>query len=202
MANPWFKFYGTEYLGDLKIRGLSGDERSSWITLLSLASQTKDGSIKFLTEESLLEMSGVREKIPVLQKFKDLEMISVSNGNVTVLNWEKRQYSESLNRVREFRKREGNENVTTYKNREEEIREDKKNTYGEFKKVRLTPEEYQKLIKSLGEKNSILLIGELDNYIASKGKRYASHYATILTWARRRVQQHVEKLPTKKIGSV
>ena len=56
-----------------------------------------------------------------------------------------------------------------------------KNIYGEFKNVKLTDEEYQKL------KNKKLLpyIEKLSSYIASKGKKYKSHYATILTWARK-----------------
>lgn len=75
--------------------------------------------------------------------------------------------------------------------------------YGELGNVELIPEEYQKLTESLGEKNTLILIGELDLYIAQKGKNpYKSHYAAILNWARRRVQNHVEKSTTKKIGSV
>lgn len=77
--------------------------------------------------------------------------------------------------------------------------------YGELGNVELTSEEFEKLKTSLGEQNTLLLIGELDLYIATnpaKGKKYASHYAVIKTWARRRVQEHVEKLPAKKIGSV
>ncbi len=198
MANPWFKFYGTEYLGDRKIRKLTGDERSCWITLLALASsESKDGKIKNLVENDLLEMSGVTQKISVLDKLQDLGMILVSNGIVTVTNWEKRQYSESLNRVRAFRKRDSNDTVTTYKNRIDKKREDK-NTYGEFKKVFLSSEEYSKLVSKIGEKNTLVLITELDEYIASKGKKYASHYAVIQTWARRRIKDHLEKVATKK----
>lgn len=66
----------------------------------------------------------------------------------------------------------------------------KKETYGELQKVKLTIEEYQKLIERLGENNTRALIEELDSYIASKGKRYASHYATLLNWARRKFQEH------------
>lgn len=73
-----------------------------------------------------------------------------------------------------------------------------KNTYGEFQNVSLSEEEYQKLLASLGEKNTSILIEELSGYIASKGKRYSNHYATILNWARRKVQNHQEKLQTKK----
>lgn len=67
-----------------------------------------------------------------------------------------------------------------------------KEIYGEFGKVKLTGEEYLKLVEKLGERNTKVLIDELDAYIASKGKKYSSHYATILTWARRKVQEHVQ----------
>lgn len=56
-----------------------------------------------------------------------------------------------------------------------------KKTYGEFKNVLLTDEEYKKL----KEKNLLPLIETLSSYMASKGKKYKSHYATILTWNRK-----------------
>ena len=55
------------------------------------------------------------------------------------------------------------------------------NIYGEFKNVKLTDDEYKKL----EEKNLLPYIEKLSSYIASKGKRYKSHYATILTWSRK-----------------
>lgn len=55
------------------------------------------------------------------------------------------------------------------------------NTYGEFKNVKLTDEEYQKL----KDKNLLPYIETLSSYMASKGKKYKSHYATILNWSRK-----------------
>lgn len=55
------------------------------------------------------------------------------------------------------------------------------NIYGEFKNVKLSDSEYHKLEQA----NLIPYIEKLSSYIASKGKRYKSHYATILTWARK-----------------
>ena len=55
------------------------------------------------------------------------------------------------------------------------------NFYGEFKNVKLTKEEYAKLEKS----NLLPYIEKLSSYIASKGKKYKSHYATILNWSRK-----------------
>ena len=35
----------------------------------------------------------------------------------------------------------------------------------------------------MGDKNTDMLIFELDTYMVSKGKKYKSHYATLLNWA-------------------
>ena len=64
--------------------------------------------------------------------------------------------------------------------KEKEINKEKE-IYGEFKNVKLTKEEYKKL----EEKNLLPYIEKLSSYIASKGKKYKSHYATILTWSRK-----------------
>lgn len=58
--------------------------------------------------------------------------------------------------------------------------------YGEFKNVLLTDEEYQKLLSNYGQDNLTSLIEELSGYMASKGKRYSNHYATLLNWAKRK----------------
>ena len=59
-----------------------------------------------------------------------------------------------------------------------------KNIYGEFKNVKLSIKEYEKLkVKFNGSLNE--KIEALSEYMKSKGKKYSSHYATILTWARR-----------------
>lgn len=68
-------------------------------------------------------------------------------------------------------------------NKRKEIYKEKKSykSYGEFKNVLLTDDEYHKLEES----NLLTYIDSLSNYIASKGKKYRSHYATILTWSRK-----------------
>lgn len=84
--------------------------------------------------------------------------------------------------------------VSLVKDKKEQ--DDTKVSYGEFKKVKLTLEEYDKLVEKFGEPNSLIVIAELDTYIASKGKKYSSHYATIINWIRRKFKEHTEK-PTK-----
>lgn len=56
---------------------------------------------------------------------------------------------------------------------------------GEFKNVKLTEDEFWKLRIKFGEPEADRRIQNLSEYIASKGKRYQNHYATILTWARK-----------------
>lgn len=70
--------------------------------------------------------------------------------------------------------------------------------YGEFGNVFLTDEELEKLKNAFGEQNTLFLIEELSAYMASKKKSYSSHYATLLNWGRRKVQNHQDKLQAKK----
>lgn len=64
-----------------------------------------------------------------------------------------------------------------------------KRPYGEFVNVFLTDDEYQK-IKDKGLEG---LINELSSYISSKGVKYKSHYATIVSWANRRKDESKPK---------
>jgi len=60
------------------------------------------------------------------------------------------------------------------------------NSYGEFQNVRMTTAEFEKLVQAEGAERANALIEELSSYLASSGKRYKSHYATLLNWARRK----------------
>ena len=55
--------------------------------------------------------------------------------------------------------------------------------YGIFNNVKLTDEELSKL-KEKFPLDHITRIEKLGEYMKSKGKKYQSHYATILSWAR------------------
>ena len=90
-----------------------------------------------------------------------------------------------------------NGNQMATENRIDKIRLDKiskekyiKRKYGSFENVELTDEEYQKLKDQFQDYES--KIEALSSYIASKGVKYKSHYATILNWSRK----DQEKLPT------
>lgn len=60
-----------------------------------------------------------------------------------------------------------------------------KKTYGVLNNVLLSDEEYNKIVDA----GLSGLIDELSTYIDSKGAKYKSHYATILSWGRRREKE-------------
>lgn len=61
---------------------------------------------------------------------------------------------------------------------------DVKDAFGEFQNVYLSLDEYDKLVKRLGQKCTTDLIERLGGYMKSRRKKYDSHYATILNWSR------------------
>lgn len=65
------------------------------------------------------------------------------------------------------------------------VKEPLKKVYGEFKNVFMKDEEIAKLNEKFGTKETNNKIENLSEYLASKGKKYANHYATILAWDRK-----------------
>lgn len=74
------------------------------------------------------------------------------------------------------------------KNKEEEVEvykeNKKKKGYGEFKKCLLTEDEYEQIMKDYWTRNWELLINKVDNYCASKWKKYKNYVATIRNFAK------------------
>lgn len=69
--------------------------------------------------------------------------------------------------------------------------EPKKIEYAEF--VRMTEEEYEKLVKQYGKDMTVRMITVLDNYKGQNGKTYKSDYRAILNWVVDRVQEEIKK---------
>ncbi len=61
--------------------------------------------------------------------------------------------------------------------------EEEKDKYMDF--VFLSKDEHQKLTDKFGEQPLLEKIASLNDYIGSSGKRYKSHYFTILAWSRK-----------------
>jgi len=78
-----------------------------------------------------------------------------------------------------------------------------KNSYGEFGNVKMTTAEFEKFVQAVGAERANALIEELSSYLASSGKRYKSHYATLLNWGRRKDKEETPKqkfLTTEEIS--
>lgn len=76
----------------------------------------------------------------------------------------------------------------------------KKSQYGFFKNVLLTDEEYHKLRENYVDFAD--RIERLSGYIESTGKRYKSHYATILNWARRDEEEGKPRGKPKEVSTI
>ena len=84
--------------------------------------------------------------------------------------------------MRVKRKQRGNTKETLRKHNYNTNTNTSKYKYGEY--VLLSREEYKKLVEKDGESFVKACIERLDNYIGSSGKKYVSHYRTILSWVR------------------
>ena len=80
----------------------------------------------------------------------------------------------------------GKEGITTPESTQSKVKKSKvdKSIYvlSEFPNIKISKEEHQKLIDKFGVTGTVDKIENLSLYIASKGDKYKSHYATILSW--------------------
>jgi len=127
------------------------------------------------------------------------------NGNILT----HKRVTEELKRASEYRKikseagkkgmkkRWGDNRDITKESKVKERKDNLKEIYKEkthhkkqfFDFVYLTDEEYKKLIEKFGENMTEQYIEKLNNYIGSKGKKYKSHYHTILNWSNKDNEQ-------------
>lgn len=111
--------------------------------------------------------------------------------------------SENVNRnqknVCSFRQRKGKESKEEESKAAPPLSEEKR-PYGEFQNVLLTAEEHKKLEERFGEGSARSRIENLSSYMAAHGKKYRSHYATILNWSKRDEGKKAETEPRSSGG--
>jgi len=134
------------------------------------------------SEETGLSVRTVRTCVDNLSKMENLTIKATNKYSViTIMNWHRYQGENS----QPTNKRPANDQqTTTYKNIKNTSSKEEVNIYGEFKNVKLSKTEYEKLVDKLTLQKTQELIENLSQYIASKGKKYKSHYATILQWSK------------------
>lgn len=69
----------------------------------------------------------------------------------------------------------------------------KKERHGEFENVLLAEEQLEKLQERFGVEKTKEYIERLSGYMASTGKHYKNHYATILNWSKRETISRPQK---------
>lgn len=174
---------------------------------------------KMLADELDFEENTVQLALNVLEQ---LNMICTDNGFFSIAGWEEYQNIDGMERIREQNRqrkrvqrerqkqalpdvsRDGHVTVTEChatdieedKDKEKDIeRENNKrktrHRYGEYNNVLLSDEEMAKLQSEFPDWEE--RIERLSSYIASTGKTYKNHLATIRNWAR----NDKKKTPTK-----
>lgn len=223
----WFKFYGQDWLTDLKIRRLRTEDKICFITLMCLASTADEkGLVRNCTEEDLISLSNLYQDpyndnneytraLGCLERYAALQIVTLhDNGDVTINAFDARQSENTTaaerqkkyrERLKTTTKKRDKRDVTRYNDSNARIEENRieenritKEKFGEFGNVFLTTEEHAKLVEQLNQNAVDTLIAELDGYIASTGKKYKNHYATLQNWARRRIEKHVTEIKSKK----
>ena len=205
----WFRLY-REILDDPKMMALDDKEFRVWIGLLCLGSRDDCwGNIPWTLQEiSRLLRQDIRSTSRAFDRLKELKMVEQNHNGFLIVNWEKRQFKSDnvTERVKRFRNVTRNvacnvldtDTDTDTENTPPIIspplveEKTKKKKYGEFENVLLTDAEIAKLTLKFGTSLSEK-IESLSGYIASKGKKYKSHYATILVWSRKEPQDEYAK---------
>ncbi len=165
---------------------------------------------KMLADELDFEESTVQLALRVLEQ---LNMITTDQGFFAIAGWEEYQNTDRLMELREYnrlakQKSRAKQKLLTSPNEDvkdksmtsqrcqgtdidkdidiEEERDKKNNIrhkYGEYKNVLLTDGDLEKLKSEFPDWQE--RIERLSSYIASTGKRYKNHLATIRNWARK-----------------
>ena len=210
MDNGWVKLHRCLLKNPVVMK--DADHLAVWIYLLLKASH-KDFDIMYSGKKKTLvagqlrasrqtiarEMQISESKVQRILKTFEIEQQIEQQTNfhdrvISILNWDKYQHDEQQNEQQVNSKRTASEqqvNANKNKrnkelkelNKEKEINKEKEK-FGEFGNVFLTKEEHAKLVDRF-PMDYQERIENLSEYMASKNKKYESHYATILSWSRK-----------------
>ena len=208
MSSGWIKLYRQITDCELWDNDEPFDRRSAWIDLLLMANHRDKQTIfdgKPITVKkgqritSIRKLSSrwnwsVKKTMNYLELLESLQMITrVSDKRktlLTVINYGIYQGDGNSNDNTDCNSSDnshGNTDCTQTRNKE--LKNDKKNIYGEYKHVRLTEAEHERLVKDYGENQATSAIKYLDEYIEMKGAKYKSHNLALRKWVFDAVKQ-------------
>lgn len=186
-----------------------------WLQIMCLAGEINNGGLVYFSKDIPYtdEMLAVEFERPIniirlaLRTFEKFGMIEIVENVICVSNWEKYQSQDKLEAIREYnrvKKRESrarqkermsltcqgsqdtdNISISNSISNSNNLIEEKKvrHKYGQYKNVLLDDEQMEKLQSEFSDYEE--RIERLSEYMASTGKSYKNHLATIRNWARR-----------------
>lgn len=134
--------------------------------------------------EKLRVMENKVQRVLKLYETEHLIEQQTTNRNrlISIVEWESYQDNEQLNEQQINNRCTTNEQPVNTPKESKKEKKDNNIYYGEFENVALSEEELEKL-KQRFPYDWQERIERLSSYMKSRGKRYKSHYATILAWA-------------------
>jgi hypothetical protein len=150
---------------------------------------------KTAAKELKMKESTVYDRMKKLEKCQNINIKTDTHYSiVTICNWNKYQPVE--NEEQQAIRHPSNTQATPKQHKQEgkEGKEVKiiKKPFGSFLNVFLSEEEHKKLKEKFNGKAEEK-IEKLSVYVASMGKKYKSHYATILNWSLKDPKEKEEK---------
>ncbi len=189
----WFKVWNS-ILTDPSFLDLPIDQLGRWTLLGALISLHGENGKITLSKDALYKLLRVTNDNSLMLPNVVFEEGQSDNATITVImkNWLKYQLdSTGYKRLKKFRK---SKMITVQEKTKRRLREDKNKPFifplkiGEFKNIILSDPEKAKVSEEE--------IRNLSLYLESTGKKYKSHYATILNW--RRKNQSPGTIPQEK----
>ena len=204
---PWYKWYPKDFGMDEKVQSLSPIAELVYRRLLDIMWQSNATRLLNVCQRLAntvgrgLSQKDVENALSEIQT-PGFELLKTTDDGLWIYSkrlseqmevLEKRKISGSKGGVAKSKQTSG-KRVANAKQKptDTEAEADTKERYkekkiklGEFKNVSLSENEIKKLNETFGESVTQSQIENLSTYIESKGKRYKSHYATILSWNRK-----------------
>lgn len=135
--------------------------------------------MRWMVKEGLFEAAG--DRITCLKLAKRLDNSLLRAPELRKIQSQIRNDSEAFGITR---KASDQNRIDENRREEKGDKSAPKKYFGEYKHVRLTQDEFDRLKSDFGDKASSL-ITRLDEYIQTSGKRYRDHNLTMRTWARK-----------------
>ena len=156
-------------------------------------------SLSNLANETNLSVKQVRVALDHLKTTNEVASKGQSKYRIiTVVKWDEYQGEGKQEGKQKASKgqTEGKQGATDKEYKEYKEPKEVKNIYGEYRHVKLTDQERDKLMDEYGEAETSAAIKYLDEYIEMKGYKARSHYLAIKKWVFDAVNK--EKSSTKK----